>query len=759
MRLAAVYILEHYLFDGPQTINLIGKYFYSFEKKEKEIVINRVKNKNYVERLHEYRITEFSAIVGANGSGKTTLFSIINKFNDYTKSVFIYENEEDELTIENRTGKVNEHGNISDLDNYKIYFENNKLETIVNVDIPILYYSPIADSDLSRFSSPISKTTHFKSTLAEYYLDNVERSLLLLTDEVVNEIKSVYPQLPLYDYLRVFAKPLNKRDLRNTYGGFENEGDIEKIQKSSLDKLWNEYPNKDKVHLLHESKDFFKDLEVNIFSYLIIDGTSIQTAFNGVYEVPFDDIIKEKDFFKKLDHFFFHKLAYIDKYIYKELRKNYNDNYYHNLLYVFEETNFDGELKKKKDKILLIISELKDKSSSFKSQGLIDYVSNSLDSLIEKDLIGEEFTNISHNLTNYIDHMFNKYDVKDSDLGKMIESDLTKIEEGINKSFDEIFEARFEIIDQLKSGAKRAIRLFDSIINLYSSLQSIIDKEGFKLGEGVLNVDLQVVDFEGFKEVMQLYKRVIQELNTNSVIDAQLLEFRPNKRLSFGEKSLINLFSSLYEFTIKKHHHMRRKEHYILLLDEADLGFHPLWKKGFVSVIAKVTPLILQKLNDDIDNSKNPNLNNRKIQVIISTHDCLTLSDIPNYNITYIERENDGTTDNIRILSQKEKPTKSFGANITDLLADSFFIGDGLVGDFARDKIEEVINWLNSEKLDDVVTLEFAEKVKTIIEIIDEPILKTKLLEMYGEKTGENVRDKILDEQIAYLKSLKSDKH
>ena len=35
------------------------------------------------------------------------------------------------------------------------------------------------------------------------------------------------------------------------------------------------------------------------------------------------------------------------------------------------------------------------------------------------------------------------------------------------------------------------------------------------------------------------------------------------------------------------------------------------------------------------------------------------------------------------IVDSKRRSQKSFGANITDLLADSFFVNDGLIGDFA----------------------------------------------------------------------------
>ena len=37
-------------------------------------------------------------------------------------------------------------------------------------------------------------------------------------------------------------------------------------------------------------------------------------------------------------------------------------------------------------------------------------------------------------------------------------------------------------------------------------------------------------------------------------------------------------------------------EYYLLLLDEPDLGFHPLWKKKFINAISKTLPLIFSKM-------------------------------------------------------------------------------------------------------------------------------------------------------------------
>ena len=63
------------------------------------------------------------------------------------------------------------------------------------------------------------------------------------------------------------------------------------------------------------------------------------------------------------------------------------------------------------------------------------------------------------------------------------------------------------------------------------------------------------------------------------------------------------------------------------------------------------------------------------------------------YLIVYLKKEGDKTT----VLEGKDRPQKSFGANIHDLLADSFFIGDGLIGDFAKEKINETIEELKKD--------------------------------------------------------------
>jgi len=100
-----------------------------------------------------------------------------------------------------------------------------------------------------------------------------------------------------------------------------------------------------------------------------------------------------------------------------------------------------------------------------------------------------------------------------------------------------------------------------------------------------------------------------------------------------------------------------------------------------------------------------------------------------------------------------DRPPKTFGANISDLLADSFFVEDSLIGDFAKDKINKVIDWLTDEdKKEDADGY-----YKVLIELIDEPIVQSKLNEMYKEKMPTRIRLKLIEEKINELKEEKKE--
>jgi len=257
-------------------------------------------------------------------------------------------------------------------------------------------------------------------------------------------------------------------------------------------------------------------------------------------------------------------------------------------------------------------------------------------------------------------------------------------------------------------------------------------------------------------EILKLQKHFLSDLNRyysqflkeNGMVDKadaieEFVNYKPfSRRMSSGENALINLFSRLYNFldyNFVSNKFLRLRKHYIILLDEADLSFHPKWKKRFIKALLKTIPYFFQELNPA-----------PTVQIIFATHDPLTLSDLPNSNVIYFQRRDYDSLTRILDYGDESRPGKTFGANISNLLSDSFFIEDSLIGDFVFDKIQDTIAWLNNKE-----NKSGSENVQKMIRMIDEPIVQRKLAEMYQEKMKDDFQLQILNQQIEELQNLK----
>lgn len=228
------------------------------------------------------------------------------------------------------------------------------------------------------------------------------------------------------------------------------------------------------------------------------------------------------------------------------------------------------------------------------------------------------------------------------------------------------------------------------------------------------------------------------------------LAFKPSIRLSSGEKSMYDILSGLHNLEYHLNNktdrykavsgdlNLEQPKNLLFLFDEADLDFHPLWKKRFISIITKALPRIFP---------------NDTMSIIFTTHDPLTLSDMPSKNVFYLEKR-EGVT------KFADRKLGTFAANISDLLSDSFFVEDGLIGDFAKNKINEIIDWISANRKTEDRVDDYAdkkEKYKEWISYIDEPITRIKLSEMIGELDDDGIesRNRMIDEEIERLTKLK----
>ncbi|MEA3553669.1 MAG: hypothetical protein U9R39_04590, partial [Campylobacterota bacterium] len=103
------------------------------------------------------------------------------------------------------------------------------------------------------------------------------------------------------------------------------------------------------------------------------------------------------------------------------------------------------------------------------------------------------------------------------------------------------------------------------------------------------------------------------------------------------------------------------------------------------------------------------------------------LSDLPKENVIFLE-------DGEQKYPFKDKQT--FGANIHTLLSHGFFMNDGLMGEFAKNKINNVIKNLKDKEYNP--SKEEKENILAIIKIIGEDFLRTKLLDMYYKKFNDD---------------------
>ena len=201
--------------------------------------------------------------------------------------------------------------------------------------------------------------------------------------------------------------------------------------------------------------------------------------------------------------------------------------------------------------------------------------------------------------------------------------------------------------------------------------------------------------------------------------------------LSSGENAILNLLSRLYSLKDR----LIGRTPIFLFVDEGDLGHHPKWQKEFISLLINNLVGVLW-----YESYRMP-----MVQIILTSHSPFVLSDLPKENIIFLRK--DPQTGHCQVADGLNDMKQTFGANIHTLLSDSFFM-DGLMGDFAKGKIDEVIRHLNNEpkKEDDMND----EKAGKIINMIGEPILKRHLEKQFQYKK-QNAEIKELRERIEKL--------
>ncbi len=273
----------------------------------------------------------------------------------------------------------------------------------------------------------------------------------------------------------------------------------------------------------------------------------------------------------------------------------------------------------------------------------------------------------------------------------------------------------------------------------------------------------------------------------NKNLQKSIFEFS-FKNLSSGEENKLLLFA-LLERGIASFLNEDKKSYSItIMLDEIENTLHPNWQKRIIIKLFDFLRLVHLKW-------KNENNYYIKFHIIMSSHSPFILSDLPKENVIFLEKykkEDPSVINeiqkigNCKNVSDKIDINQTFGANIHTLLSHGFFMSDGLMGEFAKSKIEEIKKFHELvKKCEKIITK--SENVKNTIKniyqgyepnfrniqnIIGEPFLKTiignyldELEQIFNNDTYKNKkRDNLLKqfspkELEEYLESLKNAKN
>ena len=425
----------------------------------------------------------------------------------------------------------------------------------------------------------------------------------------------------------------------------------------------------------------------------------------------------------------FNDISQIKESIYKRIYIEYSRDKYNSIM---KDSNENEDIRKTLIRNLLMIE------AKFKLNNLDTHLGQFKRFLLEGIYFNILYTIIpdtvsSHNDTQYkiINDILEIEMIKDINNIKEIEDLWNLIEIFVNALKKS--ENLYFITGQLNE-YEQALNIFRDNIN-----EKFRDKIGYLYLNNYFSLEvgnnLEKDELYQSKNFYNIYKKTTLNFN--------YIQFSWN--MSNGENNLLSLFARFYSLidkntgNIKNNYNGYDMDDLIILMDEADMSFHPEWQRKYISVITKFLKKIFKE---------------NMVHLIITTHSPIMLSDIPSDNIIYLRKTcNISDKNNINNINNR-----TFGANIYNLYKDKFFFEDqykndyskhlGIIGEFACEKIEYVIEILDKYiyKQDKLI---FTNKKKKIEEYKDLNECR-KIINLIGETF---IRD-ILDNKYERVKSI-----
>lgn len=225
-----------------------------------------------------------------------------------------------------------------------------------------------------------------------------------------------------------------------------------------------------------------------------------------------------------------------------------------------------------------------------------------------------------------------------------------------------------------------------------------------------------------YKEFLGLIEKSYQSQNPFLVKYVRLIQ----NDISTGQRCLQNFASWLYLLPkiqhIKGNNIEKLDDNILLLIDEIDLYLHPEWQRRIVYEIIEELKSIFYE-------------SGKKIQIIVTTHSPLCLSDIPSENTAYLYHDDNGFH-----VKERKAISQSFGREIYQIYKESFFL-DNTMGEYVSRYIRNLLQEIDvlreevakKRNMDDAELETFIDKLNSIEErcrIVGNGILKKHMKKM-----------------------------
>jgi predicted ATPase len=261
----------------------------------------------------------------------------------------------------------------------------------------------------------------------------------------------------------------------------------------------------------------------------------------------------------------------------------------------------------------------------------------------------------------------------------------------------------------------RLHQLSNDVPNFINIISDFLEKKKLFVtaeGEAYLKIDSESEDdFRTFQQRYVKVKGMTSFLNFTW------------RSLSSGEQSYLSFMSRFYSLIHERSNSL--KKDLFIMIDEGDTGYHPDWQRKFF----KNTLQFLSETFKD-----------HRLQIIFTSNTPFLTSDLLKSNILFTQKSTGGSS---VFLSKDNSNESTFAANIHTLFSDSFYMDGVLIGEYAKEKINQVIEYINNSE-----TKEPTRNYKILIDNIGEPILRKKLQDMWQEKFGLQEELKILKKRI-----------